>query len=630
MPKSSSPLQEVIDLSELSPEEQQDLLKRMGKASRGTQTNKGFQTILKTLGAGTGNLENPVSTPGDEEGASNQPPLSSSPPSESVAIESEAAVESIQPNNLEGLADLVQQAIAQSLEPIQNQLTASQQENQELRDQLNQANQQVEASRQNNDAVAQLSQLLGLRAQPEKGQTVEMPNVNTKISPNRDQLTGRLAEFFQVRDSLGVQYRTTKNGTPIPCYEANRLDAWVAQNGCHNKTSSAYIQLMNEMTDWGKKHGLFRGSRMITEAEMRSATTGANIPGGFLEILSSIMRVSARPGLIYWQFPQTVHRYDRGEGEVVDIPRAAYPDIPEDPNERLLSGSGTYYPIDNSNTAVNTGIVKFQLNEYGRGRSGAPPIAIPTFVEMFSMIPLMTILERDLFWDYYHWEDLIIRKQWEPTSVVYYNNNDRLATAASSVSSGGQLTRKFLGELRVQASNERMVPLPDGNYGLATNPTACQQLKNDYDKYWETPSPEAIRALTNMMLSQYPTGENIKLSGYKGLHEGVHIWETNGYANGAPGTPGVTAETDGQSGTSNFRESYFFGGFASGRGMGGNGAQILYDENNDFGRITRAIWHSYETHGPVDVDAVGYNDTQRVPQETRVWKVRTADEAVTA
>jgi hypothetical protein len=77
------------------------------------------------------------------------------------------------------------------------------------------------------------------------------------------------------------------------------------------------------------------------------------------------------------------------------------------------------------------------------------------------------------------------------------------------------------------------------------------------------------------------------------------------------------------------RTSYAFGGMASGRGIGGSGVQILFDEKTDFGRMDRAIWQSYEAHGPLDVDATGYNDTSDIPQETRVFKVNTFDVALT-
>jgi hypothetical protein len=267
------------------------------------------------------------------------------------------------------------------------------------------------------------------------------------------------------------------------------------------------------------------------------------------------------------------------------------------------------------------------LNEYGRGRSEAPPISIPTFVEQHSMIPLMGLLKRDLFYDYYNWEDLIIREQWGRTSQNYWNNNGEVATASSGVTAGGQLNRDFLGACYTRLANARVVPLPDGNYGLVTHPTGMRQLRKSLETLFEAPSVEQIRELTNMMLTDYPAGEDIRLEGYQGLYEGFHIWSTNSFSNGGAGTEGVTSETV-DSVTHVVRTSYAFGGFASGRGIGGAGVQILFDEKTDFGRIDRAIWQSYEAHGPLDVDATGYGDTSDVPQETRVFKLKTTDSVV--
>jgi hypothetical protein len=371
---------------------------------------------------------------------------------------------------------------------------------------------------------------------------------------------------------------------------------------------------------------------MVTEGERRAATTASDIPGGFLDVLSSIMRTNARPGLVFWQFPVTVNQFEKGEGDTIVIPRAAYPAIATDSNERLLSGGGTYVPIDSGNQRVNTGIVRMNLNEYGRGRSEAPPISIPTFVESYSMLPLLSILQRDLFYDYYNWEDLIIREQWRPTSKVYYNNGNEIATTAAAVGSVGQMTRKFLGAVYTQLANDRVIPLPDGNYGLVTNPTAVRQLKNSLDQYWLAPTESEIQALSNMLLMDYPNGEDLKIQGYKGLYEGFHIFETNSFANGGAGTEGVATEAVNSGGTvtsATMRTSYAFGYAASGRGVGGSGVQILFDEKTDFGRLDRAIWQSYEAHGPLDVDATGYGETPGGnSQETRVFRVCTSDQLV--
>jgi hypothetical protein len=608
-------LREIIKLGNLSEEEQMKLSINLQKS--GVQAhNNGF---AKALGLSSSMVVNDSVDEREVEEVSDQDEETVEKAVEpELEIEQETAVvEKSEPAiTAEILQQFVRTAVENAIAPLQEELEKAKVQNRTLADELNKA-------KESDKVLEGLSKLIG---RPEGAKELSMPNVNIRTSPNGDRLDGRLAEFMSIRDSLGVTYRTTSGGSLMPVYPTHEIDQWMAEQRYND---SSYKSLLKEMTDMGKKHGLFRGSKMITESERRAATTSSDVPGGFLEVLSSIMRVSSRPGLVFWQFPQTVHRYDRGNGEVVDIPRAAYPEVATNSQQRLLSGSNTYVPIDAGNQRVRTGLVKMILNEYGRGRSEAPPISIPRFVEEYAMLPLMRILERDLFYDYYNWEDLVIREQWRPTTKNYYNNGDNIVTAAASVTVGGTMTRQFLNQVYTRLSNDRVVPLPDGNYGLVTNPTAMSQLKSSLvNQYFEAPSVEQIREMTNMMLGDYPAGENIKVEGYQGLFEGFHIWQTNAFAN-ATGAEGVATETNGDSTSSVVRTSYAFGGMASGRGIGGSGVQILFDEKTDFGRMDRAIWQSYEAHGPLDVDATGYNDTSDIPQETRVFKVNTFDVALT-
>ena len=636
-------LRTIISLDNLSEEEKLKLEMNLTKAAS-SDTHRGFSTALKNAGfSGSLRIQDSVEKRGvsleteaveeveDEAVESTksqeleevveevqEPEVKAEPVS--AEVEKSAPVEPAQPViTPELLQTFISQSVEKAIQPLQSELDKAQQKAQKLE-------QELASAKQSEDVLAGLGKLLGKSETKSEKSSMQMPNVNKLTSVHSDRLDGRLAEFMSVRDSSGVQYRQTPKGL-VPMYPTYKLDSWMSELRNDKKAFKNFLEV--EMTEFGKKHGLFRGNKMITDGERRAATTSADIPGGFLEVLSSIMRVNSRPGLVFWQFPTTIHQYDRGEGDTIQIPRAAYPAIATDSNERLLSGGNTYVPIDSSNQRVRTGVVRMNLNEYGRGRSEAPPISIPTFVETYSMLPLMSILQRDLFYDYYNWEDLIIREQWRPTSKVYYNNGDEIVTAASSVTVGGQMTRKFLGAVYTQLANDRVIPLPDGNYGLVTNPTAIRQLKNSLDQYWLAPSESEIEALSNMFLMDYPNGEDLKIQNYRGLYEGFHIFETNSFANGGAGTEGVASETNGDSTSSVVRTSYAFGYAASGRGIGGTGVQILFDEKTDFGRIDRAIWQSYEAHGPLDVDATGYNDTSDVPQETRVFKINTFDVALT-
>jgi hypothetical protein len=644
-----SNVREILDLSSLNDEEKAKIQLNILKATDGQ--HQGFASAMKSAGLATSmaikdslperqsevksELVEEVEATEDvvedeiveevksEEVLETEPEIVAEPVVEEVeksTVEPTVQQSVITP---EILKEFLAESIKSAVQPLQTELEKAQSTIASQKQALADKDAAIAAGEESQDILKGLGQLLGRSESPtEKKSKMEMPAIN-KTSPHGDRVQGRLAEFMEVRDASGVQYRQTQKGL-VPMYQTRNIDNWMSELRQNKRDFHNFLEV--ELTNFGKSHGLFRGNKMITEGERRAATTASNIPGGFLEVLSSIMRTNARPGLVFWQFPTTVHQFEKGEGDTIVIPRSAYPAAATDSNERLLSGGGTYTPIDNSNQNVQTGLIRFSLNEYGRGRSEAPPIAIPTFVESYSMLPLLTLLQRDLFYDYYRWEDLVIREQWRPTSRVFYNNGDEIATTAAGVLSNGQMTRKFLGAVYTQMANEQVIPLADGNYGLVTNPTAIRQLKNSLDQYWQAPTAEEIQDLTNILLMDYPNGENLKVQGYKGLYEGFHIFETNGFANGGNGTEGVLNESCNSGGTittGTFRTSYAFGYAASGRALGGAGVQILFDEKTDFGRVDRAIWQSYEAHGPLDVDATGYGESD-VPQETRVFRVRLA------
>ena len=215
---------------------------------------------------------------------------------------------------LSQVQELVTQTVTSALQPIQQQLVESQTRNQELETQLNAANIQLETARQSTAAVNSLNQLLGRSATPQQG--MEFPNTNLNTSPNGDRYTGLLGEYMQERNLSGVVYGRTRRGRPVPAYDTTRVDRFVIEKGLYNPLSVNYRTVMQELTEMGKKHGLFQGKARRTEAEVKSATTAGNIPGGFLEILSSMMRVSERPGLVFWQFAKTIHNFEAGYGEL--------------------------------------------------------------------------------------------------------------------------------------------------------------------------------------------------------------------------------------------------------------------------------------------------------------------------
>ncbi|MDJ0689241.1 MAG: hypothetical protein QNJ41_12100 [Xenococcaceae cyanobacterium MO_188.B32] len=440
-------------------------------------------------------------------------------------------------------------------------------------------------------------------------------NVNRYTSPTGEKLTGAIAECLQIVSRSPKVLKLTGRGNSYYHTDTTELDRYVRQNRS---------QVIREMDAWGRKHGLFQGGRrtVVTEA----ATTIPDIPGGFLEVLSSLMRTSHRPGYVFWQLVNTRVEFDKGMGDTIQIPRAAYQPPPGSPDDRLLSGGGTFARTVNDGQNLSTGIVPAQIQEWGLGKdANSAPVEVPSFVSAYSIIDLMQILERNLMYDYYSWEDLKIRSLWSPTSRIVYNNNDFITTAPGDVAAGsvGTLTRGFLTNLYAEMQGNLTPTLPDGCYFLALHTKALAQLQNDFDKYWNPPTPNDLQQFVNMFNYSMYEGDSARVSGYHGQHCNFHIFATNSFSLGAPGTEGVQTETLGVGATTT-RTSYAAGIDTIGRGIG-TPMQIRKDTNDDFQRLGRYIWRSEEGFVAMDVDPVGYNDTSTVPQQLRVFQVRTTD-----
>jgi hypothetical protein len=56
--------------------------------------------------------------------------------------------------------------------------------------------------------------------------------------------------------------------------------------------------------------------------------------------------------------------------------------------------------------------------------------------------------------------------------------------------------------------------------------------------------------------------------------------------------------------------------------------QIRQNEVTNYQRLNSYIWRSEEGFAALDVDPIGYNDTSAVPQQLRVFQIRSTDAAV--
>lgn len=460
--------------------------------------------------------------------------------------------------------------------------------------------------------LAVFANLFKLSGNPEP--VTQMPAVNKIINSKSDKPEGALAEFMSIQSlvrNTGSE-RFISSATP-------EHQNFVKEN---------YNHLVKDLESYGKNNGLFRGrsSSLSSIAETNAITQISDLPGGFLETLSPIMREAHRTSTIFHQFADTRIDFTAGRGDTVNIYRSALSAPVINPDDYLLSGGGTYADIVSTTDSVQTGIVKIVVKEWGRGKpgSGVSPIGISRFTESFSLIEGMRILDNVLMHNYDLWEDLVIRRLWTPTSRIVYNGNNSVVTLPASVPTvaQGRCTWQFLNELYGYMRGLQIPTLADGCYGIALTTKAATQLKTSMGDRYQFQAVIDMEALTNV-LNLAAAGEKGKVTGYLGKIENFHVFESNNFSAGATGTEGVRTETTG-AGATTTRTNFAFGANTIARGVA-EPFQLVADEVTNFLRRIRISWLSWEGFAAMDVDPTGYNDVSTVPQQLRVLDVRFTD-----
>lgn len=518
--------------------------------------------------------------------------------------------------SLDVIQDLFAKQVATVRDSLNQELAKERELNKNLQSQLaelesakNKVETDLQSAKKDQVTLQDLAKLIGnpIATMTEKS-SVNMPNVNKITTTKSDTPAGALKEWFEVRDSANKVSKMDARGKQFMSYDNRELNTYSKENRKH---------LLKDLESWGKANGMLRGSTVVKD----SATIKGDITGGFLDVLSSIMRTNNRPGFVFWQFADTVIDFGKGLGDTVKIPRAAYLPGPVHPDDRLLSSASTYTRIDSGNQSLATNVVTAELKEWGLGRNSQyPPVTLVNFVTAYSMLDLISILNRNLLRDYYLWEDLKIRSLWEPTTRIVYNKKDNVSdVTASTANDKGTLTRRFLASLYGYMKELSIPPYMGNKYGLVVNSTALTQLKQSYDTLWHAATPQELQTLTEFLNpALISPGETDRISGYAGDFENFMIFETNNYGVGSAGAPGVIAANHGTT----LHSSFAFGANSIGRGIGTE-MQIRFDDDTDFGRASRAIWRSEESFVAMDVDPAGYNDNSSVPQQLRVIEVQT-------
>jgi hypothetical protein len=463
-------------------------------------------------------------------------------------------------------------------------------------------------------------------ANPSKN-AMKTPGFNKLLSSSRDQIEGTLAELEQIRHSSSITTKTTRGGGFIVVDNFVEVDRYVRANRS---------QIIKDLEIHAKKNGLLLGNGGLSGNIIKQAATQiSDISGGFLPTLSSVVRTTHRAQFIFWQFAQTYFDYLKGHGSTIDVYRSAYFPSSVNPADWELSGGGSFYLLDTTAQQIQTGVVPVVLQEWGMGKPSTSNqvVSIPTFITMHSMIDIVSILEKNIGFNYAQFEDRQIRSLYSGTSVILYNNRNNIVTSPASIAastatnSSGIITKEYLLQLQNYMYSQQFEPFPDGNFALALNPNARVQFKESLLSLERIVDAGAIEDISNILNpTVIPPESNGKVSGYIGTYYGFHIFVSNAFGVGTSGSEGVQTETINSTPTIT-RTSYAFGNMAVGRGIGTN-MEIRQNEINNYGRVDTFTWISTEGFAALDVDPVGYGDTSAVPQQLRVVQIRTTDNPV--
>ncbi len=549
------------------------------------------------------------------------PPVEPAKPAPETPAEPAPATASITADQLaEVVSSAVQSALSQQQAATDSAISELKQQTQA---QIDAANAEAQAAKDKAEATEtarlnlvkafNLDKLSGEQT-PVTSKEAGMPMVNRLTTTKSDVPIGSVKEFLELAQSLPKVVRNSQRAGQMVSYDWRELDSFTRDNK---------KQMVKDMESWGKGIGFFKGTNQITTD---AATIISNIPGGFLETLSSMMRSNNRPAFVFWQFPDYQFDFAARMGSTIDIPRAAYLPGPTNSSDRLLSGGGVYYPIDSARQPIQTGIVQAIVKEWGLGKdSTAAPVGIPTFVEAYSMINLLDILNRNLMHDYYQWDDLRVIELWDQTSRVVYNNKGEITTSTADLAANddGTMSEDYLFSMYGYMQDLQIPTLLDGNYIGWVNSRAATQLKKSFASEWNPTTPEQIAALTEI-LNPGVLSDTGRVSGYIGNYCGFQLFTSNNW--GTTAGRGVQTETIAGS-PSETRSNFFAGINTIGKGVG-MPVEIRQDSLTNFNRLHSFTWIEHSDHTPLDIDPTGFSDTAAVPQQLRVIEGRNLSVAI--
>lgn len=537
---------------------------------------------------------------------------------------------------LEAVRDLIQGAVA----PISQENSALKNQVSELVTQLNKTKEELNKTSEEKDKYKNDAQILN-----DLGKlygTSEFPMVNTLTQPGdspkglAEELVNILndRELSKVNPNVGGYSPTTGQiyATQREPKYASELIQRSFREARAKGLSWRDSQVIRDVESWAKKHGFLNG-RTVNAAGPTTGATGS-VVSAFLDVLSTLMRETHSQSNIFWQFTITAYDASSAPGKNILVPRFNALPAPTTLADYIIADTTTYNPLfgpigsssDSQNLEMTT--VPIDCKQWGIGRStavGTRPVFIPEFHEALSLVDLMDACESRLMRNYYQFEELLIRNEYEKSATIVFNDGGNVTGTATDVAVGdnGGMTRQFLTSLYSSMYAAQIPTFPDGAYVLVLNPTASGQLKSSYDNLLAIPSLEQLQNVTNMLrqVSGFDFG---RVSNYIGFSpDGFHLFVGNSFGVGAAGASATVQNTTFAAGVGAqvTNDSFAFGPGCVGRGI----ALPVEIRSNEapFQMGSSYIWTERTGVAPMDLDS-----TLGSGQQTRCWRLRTVRRAV--
>lgn len=410
--------------------------------------------------------------------------------------------------------------------------------------------------------------------------------------------------------------------------------------------------LRKDMELYAQGNGLLRG--MGADAFTAGQTiggTGGGVSEAFLSYLSSEMRMAKHALYIWWQFANAGIGLGTPVGSTILIPMFANLNEAQSENDFVLEDLTLATAADRINAgtanrqALSMNTVPIVVKGYGLGKAGGPqgtePVSIPEFIQVTSLVQLLGVLNTKLTLLYNSFVDVTIRHNYRKARYnadnVYYNNSGSAVNAvpAAAAGSDGTCTEAFLAEMSMVCTAKQIPTLTDGRRIAILSSKATSQLKTDLGSKWQAATPEQLSALTNILKESFPDGEAANVQGYMGDYEGFHCFYNYSSSNGAPGSEGVYLGNAVETGAATvdlgtdyaavtYRDSFFFGRDAVGRGVS-LPMQIRMNPTTNFDRMYDFIWREIGANGSIGVSSVASDGTTATNEQDCVVIGRTSD-----